>query len=286
MAQSTSEIKQRIRGISSTLKITKAMELISTSKMRKARIELEKARPYYNTVLESIGTTLRTCRVNHPLLEKRECKKALYIVVTSDRGLAGGYNSNIHKLVHEKYQDRKDEVALITVGLKAREFFRRRDYEIIESVTAISEEPSFEDAREIGNLAMRLFNSGHVDEINVVYTKFNTTLSYKPMVRKILPANLELEDDEEDNNRQIMEFEPSPEAVLDYLIPKYVESTIYGALIESSASEQASRRTAMKSATDSAEDMIEDLNMTYNRARQAAITMEISEIVSGAEALN
>lgn len=285
MAQSTSEIKQRIKGIGSTLKITKAMELISTSKMRKARIELEKARPYYNTVLESIGTTLRSCRVNHPLLENRECKKALYIVVTSDRGLAGGYNSNIHKLVHEKYEDRKEEIALITVGSKAREFFKRRNYEIIESITEISEEPSFEDAREIGNLAMRLFNSGHVDEINVVYTKFNTTLSYNPMVRKILPANLQLEG-EDDNNRPLMDFEPSPEAVLDYLIPKYVESTIYGALVESSASEQASRRTAMKSATDSAEDMIEDLNMTYNRARQAAITMEISEIVSGAEALN
>ncbi len=283
MAQSTRDIKRRIRGIGSTMQITKAMELVSTAKMRKARIRLEKSRPYYLTVLDSIGDVISNININHPLLQKREVKKSLYIVIAADRGLAGGYNANINRLIDSKFRKDKDSVSLITVGLKSRDFFKSRGYDIVGEFIGISEEPQFSDARNIGKLATDLFLKGEVDEINLVYTRFISTLSHDPMILKLLPT----EEIGKTSNKinKVIEFEPSPEDVLDYLIPKYIESSIFGGLIEASSSEQAARRVAMESATDNAEEMIDDLNMSYNRARQAAITMEISEIVAGAEAL-
>ena len=283
MAQSTREIKRRIKGIGSTMQITKAMELVSTAKMRKARIRLDKSRPYYLTVLDSIGDVINNVNINHPLLRKREVKKSLYIVATADRGLAGGYNANITRLIDSKFRNKKDSISLITIGLKGRDFFKSRGYDIVGEFTGISEEPSFSDASEIGNLAVELFLKGEIDEINVVYTRFITTLSHEPIIIKLLPA----EEIRENSKvpKKVIDFEPSPVEVLDYLIPKYIESSVFGALIEASSSEQAARRVAMESATDNAEEMIEELNMSYNRARQAAITMEISEIVAGAEAL-
>lgn len=283
MAQSTREIRRRIRGVSNTKQITKAMELVSSAKMRKARIRLEETRPYYNTVLDSISNVLSNARVNHPLLQHRQVKKALFILITADRGLAGGYNANINRLIDSEFRNKKDSISLITVGLKGRDYFKSRGYDLVGEFIGISEEPDFSHAREIGRTATDLFLRGEVDEINLVYTEFVSTLSYTPKILRILPT----EDIKEslDGPSQIIEFEPSAEEVLDYLIPKYIEASIFGALIEASSSEQAARRAAMESATDNAEEMIEELNMSYNRARQAAITMEISEIVAGAEAL-
>lgn len=283
MAQSTRDIKRRIKGIGNTMQITKAMELVSTAKMRKARIRLEKSRPYYLTVLDSISDVISNVNINHPLLQPREIKKSLYIVITADRGLAGGYNANINRLIDSKFRKDKDSISLITIGLKSRDFFKSRGYNIIGEFTGISEEPNFSDAKKIGNLAIDLFLKEEVDEINLVYTRFISTLSHEPIVVKLLPTE-EIGKTQTKINK-VIEFEPSPEEVLDYLIPKYIESSIFGGLIEASSSEQAARRVAMESATDNAEEMIEDLNMSYNRARQAAITMEISEIVAGAEAL-
>lgn len=283
MAQSTREIKRRIKGIGSTRQITKAMELVSSTKARKRRIKLEKTRPYYNTVLKSIKEVLKNVSIKHPLLQQREVKKALYITLNADRGLAGGYNSNINRLIDNKFKDNKDSISLITVGTKSRDFFKGRGYEVLESFVGISETPSFADAKAIGEMAMKLFIDGEIDEINVVFTKFISTISYEPQILKLLPSeNIQKEDE---NPRAIVDFEPSPEEVLEYLIPKYVESSIYGALIESSTSEQSARQAAMKAATDNANDIIDELNMVYNRARQAAITIELSEIVAGAEAL-
>lgn len=283
MAQSTREIKRRIKGIGSTKQITKAMELVSSAKMRKRRIELEKSRPYYNTVLKSIQEVLENVTINHPLLKVREVKKALYITINGDRGLAGGYNSNINRLVHNDFKHDKDSISIITVGSKSRDFFKGRDYNIIKSFVGISEEPKFSDAKQIGELAMDLYIKGEVDEINVVYTDFISTLSYQPKVLKLLPSeNIKKEDG---MTHSIVDFEPTPEEVLEFLIPKYIESSIFGALIESSTSEQSARRAAMSAATDNANDIIDELNMVYNRARQSAITMELSEIVAGAEAL-
>lgn len=290
MAQTTRDIKRRIRGINNTKQITKAMELVSSAKMRKSRLRLEKTRPYYYTVLESISSILAGAKINHPMLTRDESldeNRSLYIVVTSDRGLAGGYNANINRLVDYKFSKNKEAISLIVVGSKARDFFKNRGYRLVAEYLGISEKPEYSNAREISQVAVDLYISGQVDEINIVYTRFISTLSYEPRTLQLLPFNPVI-DEKEDGSRKpmrLVEFEPSPEEALDYLIPKYIESTIFGALIEAASSEQAARMSAMKSATENADEMIDELNITYNRVRQGAITMELSEIVAGAEAL-
>ena len=284
MAESTRDIKRRIRGISNTRQITKAMELVSSAKLRRAREQMEKSRPYYNTVYDNIRRALAiTGNIKHPYLDKREVKKSLYIVITADRGLAGGFNSNIIRKVENNIKDKKDQVCLITVGLKGREYFKRRGYNVVGEFVGMTEEPSFSDAQEIGDIVMDMYKKKEIDEVKIVFTEFVTTISQEVKQLKLLP-NEDIRKDI-DRKNSIVEFEPSPEEVLDYLIPKYIESVIYGALIESSSSQQGARRTAMESATDNADEMIDELQLSYNRARQAAITAEISEIVSGAEAL-
>ncbi|EOC99447.1 ATP synthase F1 subunit gamma [Caldisalinibacter kiritimatiensis] len=284
MPQSMRDIKRRIRSVSSTKQITKAMELVSSAKLKKARRKLEKTRPYYNTVLRSIQEILAsTGGIKHPFLEKREVKRRAYIVITADRGLAGGYNSNIVKLTQSKIED-KDKDYIIAVGYKGKDFFQKRGYNIAGEFLNISENPRFSHAQKIGDLAMKLYKEEKVDEVNLVYTHFKSTISHEPKVMKLLPAE-NIRDDEKNEKAALIQYEPSPEEVLDYLIPKYIDSVVYGAMIEASASEQASRRMAMESATDNAEDMIDELKLSYNRARQASITQEISEIVGGAEAL-
>lgn len=280
---STREIKRRIRGINSIKQITNAMELVSTAKLRRARIILEKSRPYYETVLENIHQVIGYVSENYYLLEQREVENRLYIVLTSDRGLAGGYNANVMRLAQDEIGDDIDRAKLLVVGTKARDFFSRRNYHIVESYTGISETPTYKDAKILAGKAMDLFREGEVDEINLVFTRFESTISYTPKVLRLLPSEVITE--EAEGPSLLMDFEPSSEAVLDYLIPKYLESSIYGALIEASASEQGARRVAMEAATDNADEMIEELETNYNRARQAAITNEITEIVSGADAL-
>lgn len=284
LAQSTKEIKSRIKGVSSTRQITKAMELVSSAKLKRARKSLEESRPYYNTVLENIQDILAFEKnLRHPLLDNREIKNSLYIVLTADRGLAGGYNSSIMRLVEDTIRERGNDSKLITIGTKARDYFTRRNYELSESFVGISEDPDFYHAKRIGEKALELYKEKQVDEINVVYTRFTSTISQDAKILRLLPS-AEVEK-KSGNKRVVVEFEPSAEEVLSYLIPKYVESSIYGALIEASASEQAARRLAMDAATENADEIIEDLEVSFNRARQAAITMEISEIVSGADAL-
>lgn len=284
MAESTRDIKRRIRGITNTKQITKAMELVSSAKLRKAREKLEKTRPYFNTVYESINEILSTTKnIKHPFLEAREVKKSLYVIVTADRGLAGGYNANILRLVENEIRDRKDSVFLITIGYKGRDYFKRRGYNVVGEFVGITEEPYFSDAQEIGKLVMDLYEKKEVDEVKLASTTFVTTISQESKLIKLLPN--ENMNKERETKTSVVEYEPSPEEVLSYLIPKYIESTIYGALIESSCSEQGARRTAMESATDNAEEMIDELTLSFNRARQAAITSELSEIVAGAEAL-
>lgn len=284
MAESTRDIKRRIRGITNTKQITKAMELVSSAKLRKAREKLDKTRPYFNTVYESINEILSTTKnIKHPFLEAREVKKSLYVIVTADRGLAGGYNANIMRLVENEIRDKKDSVFLITIGYKGRDYFKRRGYNVVGEFVGITEEPYFSDAQEIGKLVMDLYEKKEVDEVKLASTTFVTTISQESKLIKLLPN--ENMNKERETKTSVVEYEPSPEEVLSYLIPKYIESTIYGALIESSCSEQGARRTAMESATDNAEEMIDELTLSFNRARQAAITSELSEIVAGAEAL-
>lgn len=284
--QSTREIKRRIRGINNIKQITKAMELVASARLKRARERLEKTRPYYNTVYDNIKEVLNEVgNINHPYLKVRDIDKSLYIVITADRGLAGGFNSNVNRLVERESKDKKDKIALITVGSKSRDYFKSRGYEIKAEVVGITENPSFQDAKYIGNLVLEAYKSEEVDEIKIFYTKFISTISQQPQVLKLLPNESLKPDGEEKKKKTIIEFEPSADEVLDYLIPKYIESVIYGALIESSCSQQGARRTAMENATDNAEEIIDELSISYNRARQAAITTEITEIVTGAEAL-
>ena len=284
MAEQSKEIKRRIKSVSNIKQITRAMELVSTSKLRKSRKQLELTRPYYNTVESSIREILANTKgVKYDLLERREVKNRLIIVLTSDRGLAGGYNINVIRKA-ELYIDDKVGTKFILVGVEAREYFKRRYDGIVEEFSYISEEPSYNNAAKIGSICYDLYRKKEIDEVLLVYTHFSTVLSLVPSMVKLLPAE-SIEKDGNMENR-LIEYEPSAEEVLNRLVKDYISITIFGAMIESAASEQASRRNSMKNATDNANDMLESLSLRFNRARQAQITQEITEIVSGANALN
>lgn len=284
MAEQSKEIKRRIKSVSNIKQITRAMELVSTSKLRKSRKQLELTRPYYNTVESSIREILANTKgVKYDLLERREVKNRLIIVLTSDRGLAGGYNINVIRKA-ESYIDDKVGTKFILVGVEAREYFKRRYDGIVEEFSYISEEPSFNNAAKIGNICYDLYRKKEIDEVLLVYTHFSTVLSLVPSMVKLLPA--ESIEKEGNMENRLIEYEPSAEEVLNRLVKDYISITIFGAMIESAASEQASRRNSMKNATDNANDMLESLSLRFNRARQAQITQEITEIVSGANALN
>lgn len=284
MAEQSKEIKRRIKSVSNIKQITRAMELVSTSKLRKSRKQLELTRPYYNTVESSIREILANTKgVKYDLLERREVKNRLIIVLTSDRGLAGGYNINVIRKA-ESYIDDKVGTKLILVGVEAREYFKRRYDGIVEEFSYISEEPSYNNAAKIGSICYDLYRKKEIDEVLLVYTHFSTVLSLVPSMVKLLPA--ESIEKEGNMENRLIEYEPSAEEVLNRLVKDYISITIFGAMIESAASEQASRRNSMKNATDNANDMLESLSLRFNRARQAQITQEITEIVSGANALN
>lgn len=277
------DIKRRIRSINSTMQITKAMYLVSSAKVRKAKEKVELTRPYSETIIASIQRVLANAKgTSHPFLEKREVKKTAYIVIAGDRGLAGGYNSNVLKLAESDISD-KSKVEIMTYGSKAKDYFNRRNYEVSHYITGMTEEPEYVDAREAGDILIEKYRQGEIDEVKLVFTKFVSMMAQEPTMLTLLPVSLE--DSAEKVSGTLTEYEPSPEEVLDYLIPKYINGAIFGALIESAASQQGARMTAMESATDNAEDMIDSLGLVYNRARQASITQEISEIVGGAEAL-
>lgn len=285
MGQSMKDIKRRIKSVTSTRKITKAMELVSSAKLRKARNQLEQSRPYYETIIHSIQGILRDSQgIHHPMLENRKVKNTLYVVVTADRGLCGGYNTNVLKMVEADIQS-KETAKIMTLGQKGKSYFEKRDYDILYQMSNISETPSYLEAKEIAKNVIESFEKGAVDEVKVAFTHFASNISFEPTLKRILPAE-DIGQESQEKRKAIIEYEPSPEEVLAYLIPKFIESTVYGALIESSASEQASRRNAMESATDNADELIETLKLAYNRARQDSITQEITEIVGGAEALS
>ncbi|NMA03680.1 MAG: ATP synthase F1 subunit gamma [Clostridiales bacterium] len=291
-------IKRHIRGISDIRQITRAMELVASVKMRKARELLGKTRPHFQSIEDVINDIIiyikedesrkKKRKVGHELMEAREVKKACYIIVSADRGLAGSYNVNIIRMAQSHMDKQAGEVSVITIGQKARDYFRKRDYEIDGEFTQISEDPTYASAKSIAKLCIEMYIQGSVDEVYLVYTEFLSAVSYNPKLTKLLPLEPKIKESVEDKPQTVkfMLYEPSVEEVLNYLIPKYIESMIYGALVESATSEQSARRVAMKNATDNAGEIIDDLQLKYHRARQASITQEISEIVSGAEALS
>lgn len=278
------EIKRRKISITSTQQITKAMKLVATAKLQRAKGEAEATRPYFHNIHQTISSILSQCvGVSHPFLEQRDGNKNLYVVITSNRGLAGGYNSNIGKLVvnHEGYSK---EAKIIAVGKRGADYLKKRDVNIISTHHKVLDDPNYSVAINIGQEILDLYLKHEVDNVYVVYTHFQSTLVQEPQVMKVIPVHAG-EFDDEAENASIMSFEPSPEEVLAQILPKYLSSIIYGALKESVASEHGARMTAMDAATNNASDMIDKLSLQYNRARQSAITQEITEIVGGAEAL-
>lgn len=279
------DIKRRMKSINSTMQITKAMYLVSSAKLKKAKDRVDITRPYSDTVISSIQRILSSAKgVKHPFIEKREVKKTAYIIMSADRGLAGGFNSNVIKLA-QSMMISKENTEVVAFGSKSRDYFSKRDYNVIESFTGITEDPTYTDARMAGDMIIEKYKSGEIDEVKLIYTKFVSMMTQEPTVLTLLPVSIEEGETEEDKSLTLTEYEPSPEVVLDYLIPKYINGAIFGGLVESAASQQGARMTAMESATDNAEDIISSLELVYNRARQASITQEISEIVGGAEAL-
>ena len=278
------EIKTRIKSVESTKQITKAMELVSSSKFRKAKERAESARPYFNTLYNTVQDIAKnTSNSRNIFLKERKVNNVCYIVIAGDRGLAGGYNSNILKAViaHNKLGTGK----VITVGKKAKESLSKRVYEVIDYIESV-EKCVYEDANRVAQTAMEAYKNGEVDEVNLVYTEFISALSQEPKIVKLLPVTIDNTNTEKEvkKGKAAVQYLPSADAVLGYVLPKYVSGSVYGAIAESFASEQAARRTAMESATDNANEMISKLELVYNRARQAAVTQEISEIVGGAAA--
>lgn len=295
MAENVQDIKRRIKSVNSTKQITHAMELVASAKLRKSRELAEGRRPYFEAMIESMGRIVEKSGSSRNIfMSQREVKKVAYIILAGDKGLAGGYNSNVCKLVEDHIANQEDAV-IYAVGSRGRDHFRNRSYNIQGEYLGISERPSFFNAKEITGVVMEGFKNGDYDEVYIAYTKFISTLSQHAQLMKLLPVSVEdlkpknisaeRTPDEQDADLTIMAYEPEPEELLALLIPNFVSSTVYGSMIESAASEQGARRTAMESATTNANDMIDALTLKYNRVRQAAITQEISEIVGGAEAL-
>jgi len=295
VAENVQDIKRRIKSVNSTKQITHAMELVASAKLRKSRELAEGRRPYFEAMIESMGRIVeKSGSTRNVFMNQREVKKVAYIVITGDKGLAGGYNVNVAKLVEDHVANKEDAV-IYAVGSRGRDHFRNRDYNIQGEYLGISERPNFFNAREVTAVVMEGFKNGEYDEVYIAYTKFISTISQHAHLMKLLPLSVEdlkpvkkaeaVENEGKSKDLTVMLYEPEPEELLTYLIPNFVSSTVYGSMIESAASEQGARRTAMESATTNANEMIDALTLKFNRVRQAAITQEISEIVSGAEAL-
>ena len=287
--------RRRIRSVQSTKKITRAMELIAASRIVKAQQRVNAAQPYARQITRVISALASQNAIDHPLLnEKPDALRAAVLVITSDRGLAGGYNANALKTAASLEARVKAEgkaAVPYLVGRKAVSFYKFRGREIAESWTGFSEQPSYDDAKQVADALIAAFllptDEGGVDEIHVIHTEYASALTQRPVANRILPLVIEESDEPPPEGAlPLYEFEPGASALLDSLLPRYVETRVYAAMLESAASESASRRRAMKAATDNAEELIKSLTRAANSARQAEITQEISEIVGGAAALS
>ena len=282
------DIKNKINSTKKTSHITKAMEMVSTSKLLKAQTNTQKFSPYMRKMQEVMGTIFGgNANIKHPMLEKREAKKTLYVVITSDSGLCGGFNSNIiRNFVNTVSTRHKDsDYGIVAIGNYGAEFFRKNGYNVIDSYRDIPDEPSFTQVKEITNKIVGYYIDKEYDKIYIHYNHFVSMIQQVVTESQVLPV----ENTEEFTNSETKvlgayEFEPGEAAVLDVLLPQYAESMIYGSILDNKTSEHSARKTAMKNSTDNAGNIIDTLTIKYNRARQAAITQEITEIVSGAAA--
>ena len=275
------DIKARMKSVESTMQITTAMELVATSKLRRAKENVERARPYYETMRMAINTIRRSKDVSDTLLKSSEGGKTLFILIAGDRGLAGGYNSNIFKMT-EKLSE-KEESVYLPVGKKALEYMRRRNRELFSDSLPLTAEVGVGDALDISEAICKDYFEGKISKVYLVYTKFVSMINQLPVYEQLLPFESDSENDDKDGFDPIIEEEP--EELLMKVVPGYVGGVLYSAVCEALASESAARRTAMNAANKNAGEMIDMLMLKFNRARQAVITQEITEIVSGAEAL-
>ncbi|MDD2484011.1 MAG: ATP synthase F1 subunit gamma [Eubacteriales bacterium] len=288
MAENMRDIKRRIKSSTSMEHITKAMKLVSAAKLRKAKSTFDRIQQNFHFVTESIEEIFNNVE-NVPdryLQGNRQIKTTAYIIVTSNRGFCGSFNTNVIKEAQAVMKSDPGTPVIVAIGSKGRDFFGKRGYDIRAQYMLPPENISFMDTRNIiTKPIIDMYDRGEIDEIILVHTHFVSSLVQKPTNTTLLPLAIKKRDLDTPLLHKQVEYEPSVESVFNYLIPKYTELMVYNALIESATCEHAARRIAMESATDNANEMITDLTLTYNRARQAAITREISEIVGGAEAL-
>ncbi|MCI9447811.1 MAG: ATP synthase F1 subunit gamma [Lachnospiraceae bacterium] len=280
------DIKRRKGSIQSTQQITKAMKLVSTVKLQKARNRAEQSNPYFNHMYQTVASMLaRSGSISHPYLQAGDSKKKAIITIASNRGLAGGYNGNVVKLVTSSGIAVED-AQIYMIGRKAKEQLVRRGYEIKADYSDVIEGPVYEDAVVICKEVLDAFSKGEIGEIYLAYTHFKNTVSHEPTLLKLLPIEFDETELQEADSNLLMNYEPNEEEALDMIVPKYLTSLFYGALVEAVASENGARMQAMDSATSNADEMISDLTLKYNRARQGSITQELTEIIAGAEAIS
>ena len=280
------DIQRRKVSVQSTGQITKAMKLVSTVKLQKARARVEGTKPYFEQMYSAVQSILaRSGNVKHKYLKSYEDKKKAVIVITSNRGLAGGYISNIVKLLTKNEEFSKNKAVLYVVGRKGKEMLLRKGYEVRADFSDVIESPMYSDAMQISAKVLEDFAAGEIGEIYLAYTEFKNTVSHIPTMKKLLPVQAQGTELSSDDKKILMNYEPDEEEVLDIIIPKYISSLIFGGLTEAVASENGARMVAMDSATTTAEDMIANLSLMYNRARQSSITQELTEIIAGAESI-
>lgn len=276
-------IKRRIKSVGSTMQITKAMELVASSKLRKAKEKAELGRPYFEKLYEMMTEIAESKKdFSSPYTEKRPVENRLFIVIAGDRGLAGGYNSSLLKMALSESEEGKNKPKIIAIGKKAIEFFDKRGFEVIGRYPLLAETAKTADCADVATIAVEMFKKGDVDQVKLFYTTFVSPLVQNPISMDVLPM---YKDESGEEKPTLITYDPSPEAVFNRIVPKFTMSLIYCALADAYASEQSARRNAMENATDNAEKMTEELSLKYNRARQEKITNEINEIVSGANAL-
>lgn len=277
------DIKLRIKSVESTMQITKAMELVASSKLRGAKLRVERSRPYFEVLHQTLtDIAYSTQDFYSPYIQKRTVRRSCYVVVAGDRGLAGGYNANVFKAAAAHMQGK--EVCVLPIGKKAVEYFERRGTPLLTRQYAEAADIAVGDCFSIAKLLAQGFLKGEYDEIFIAYTNFVSMLNQSPAVLGLLPLNYIPRADKENGPHRLRLYEPDPASVYDAIVPEYLAGLVWGAVCESVASELGARRTAMDSASKNAGEMIDDLSLRYNRARQGAITQEITEIVAGAEA--
>jgi len=282
------DIKRRKSSIQSTGQITKAMKLVSTVKLQRSKTAAMNSKDYFDYMYRTVQSMLaKSGGIDHPYVKESECKKKAVIMITGNRGLAGGYNSNVVKLI-TRGELANEDLVIYTLGRKGREAMGRYGYELADDYSAMIDAPQYVDAMRLSAVLLNAFRAGEIGEIYLAYTNFKNTVVHEPKLIKLLPVEQteEISAEEKASGEAPMNFEPEEEEALDLIIPKYVTSLIYGGMIESVASENGARMQAMDNATTNAEEMIDKLTLQYNRARQGSITQELTEIIAGSQAQN